>query len=186
MAHLTKSDIVDIVRAFTEDLEPMISIAKRYNKTRQGIYRVLKKQGVNTSKGLGNTRIAVSCDYCQKTLIINRARLRNQKRTFCNMNCYYAFIEHNQGLAPYKESRHGQRLARLKVSTVFDLQPGNIIHHIDRNCFNNRWDNLMVFATQGDHLRYHRLGKDYAQPIWRGDMSMPEFKIDHIKDEFID
>lgn len=186
MTHLNESQKVDIIRAFTESLVPAAKLAEQYGITRQSIWKMLKKQGVNTAKGIGNTRFEVSCDYCQKVIVRNRARVRNQTRNFCNHACYYSFIDHNHGTGPYKANRHGQRIAREKISQVFELTKGNVIHHIDRNNYNNRWDNLMVFATNGDHIRYHRLGPGYVQPIWVGDMSMPEIKIGHYTDNYID
>ena len=35
------------------------------------------------------------------------------------------------------------------------LKAGEIVHHIDENIHNNNPENLMVFATASDHLRYH-------------------------------
>ena len=186
MPQLTEKQKVDTIKAFTEDLKPAAEIAREHGVTRQCIWKVLKKAGVNTAKGLGNTRFEVSCDYCQKKLIRNRAKIRNQIRNFCGQNCYYGFIRHNHGVGPYMQNRHGQRIARFKVGQVFALKEGNIIHHKDRNCFNNRWDNLMVFATNGDHLRFHRLGPEYVKPIWIGNMEMETIEIGHYSDKYAD
>lgn len=35
------------------------------------------------------------------------------------------------------------------------LCPGEVVHHIDGNKRNNKPENLMVFASQADHARYH-------------------------------
>ena len=35
------------------------------------------------------------------------------------------------------------------------LRPGETVHHIDHNKMNNSPDNLIVFATSGDHTAYH-------------------------------
>ena len=37
------------------------------------------------------------------------------------------------------------------------LQKGEVVHHIDGNRMNNSMENLMVFATHGDHVRYHKM-----------------------------
>ena len=163
---LSPNQKVDIIRAFTEQLEPMITIADRYNRSRQAIWKVLKKAGVDTSKSAAT--ITVSCTACGKSINRTRARIRNQVNHFCNYVCYYAFLEAGNGMGPYQESRQGQRIARSKIAEVFDLQSYHIVHHEDRNCYNNMWSNLKVFANQGDHIRYHRLGPDYIQPIWDG------------------
>ncbi len=56
----------------------------------------------------------------------------------------------------------------MVVSKAFDLLPGQVVHHEDRNCNNNSLGNLKVFANQGDHIRYHRLGAEYSRPAWEG------------------
>lgn len=35
------------------------------------------------------------------------------------------------------------------------LLPGEVVHHIDFDGWNNSLDNLMVFRTEADHSRYH-------------------------------
>lgn len=162
--HLTGNQIVDIVRAFTVNLEPMGQIAERYKRTRQGIYKVLKAAGVDTKKTGG---IMVSCVACGKEIKAHKSRIRKQKNLFCGHECYYAFLQAGNGRA-YIQNRHSCRHARELVAKVFDLQDGHIVHHEDRNNWNNNISNLRVFANQGDHVRYHRLGVDYVQPIWDG------------------
>lgn len=39
-----------------------------------------------------------------------------------------------------------------------DLKKEEVVHHEDRDRSNNSEDNLFVFATLGDHTRYHRNG----------------------------
>ena len=56
----------------------------------------------------------------------------------------------------------GRRLARTEV-----------VHHIDGNPQNNDPENLMVFATAGDHRQHHR-GKT-VEPVWSG--QLPERSI---------
>ena len=40
------------------------------------------------------------------------------------------------------------------------LLPDEVVHHRDLNKLNNNPDNLMVFATKGDHTRFHMCGCD--------------------------
>lgn len=148
---LTPKDQVNIIRAYTEQLTSMIELAKQYGITRQGIRKVLKRSGVNTSKH----KITVSCSTCGKEIIRNKCQIRKSLNHFCNHDCYYAFLEAGNG-NPYIQNRQGQRIARKKVAELFDLQSGNIVHHDDRNTLNNMLHNLKVFRNQGDHIRYHR------------------------------
>lgn len=156
---ITSNDIVNIVHAYTVELVPMIELAKRYNVTRQAIYKVLRKAGIDTSKRL----TPVSCTVCGNEMLRTRPRIRNQKWHFCDHKCYSAWL--NAG-GRWIEWRQGSRIARSKVSEVFGLQPGHIVHHENKNQYDNRIENLRVFRNQGDHVRYHR-GFD-VDPLWDG------------------
>ena len=41
------------------------------------------------------------------------------------------------------------------------LKSEEVVHHIDENKSNNIPNNLMVFATDADHTRFHRLDKSH-------------------------
>jgi len=165
---LTPKAIVDIINAYKIDLIPITDLAKRYNVTRQAVYKALKLHGVDTSSA-SNGKITVSCTCCGEPIIKHRCNIRKRKYIFCDKECYYAYIEGMQQ-GEYNQNKQGQRIARVIVSQYFDLKPGHIIHHEDRNNKNNHPSNLKVFANQGDHIRYHRWDKDgiVINPIWDG------------------
>lgn len=151
MKIITKTQVDTIINDYTTNLIPMIDIAKQYGVTRQGIHKVLKRAGVDTTKH----RIRVTCYSCGVEVLRHRCQIRNRKRLFCSEDCYHTFlgaITENT----YKPWRQGQRVAREVISGVFDLLPGHVVHHIDNNNWNNGLDNLIVFANQGDHIRFHR------------------------------
>ena len=158
---LTTKQKVDIITEYQEQLTPMIELARTYGISRQGIYKVLKKAGVNTTK----RRLDVSCTTCAKVFPRTKAKIRRQLNNFCSPDCYHAFLAAGNG-SPYIYSRHGQRIGRTIISQYFQLQEGHISHHENRNNLDNRPVNLRVFACQGDHVRYHR-GFD-VDPIWDG------------------
>jgi hypothetical protein len=85
------------------------------------------------------------------------------KKSLKNPN---ADLQAGNGSGPYVRSRQGQRIARKIVAKLFPLEPGHVVHHEDRNAFNNEPFNLKVFQTQGDHTRYHR-GFE-VEPLWDG------------------
>lgn len=151
MIRLQEKDEEDIVRGYN-NLETMISLSKKYGITRQGIYKVLKRHGVDTSK----RKLDVKCDTCQKVFKRHKYRMRKQLHNFCCNECYFAFLESGNGVGKYKESRWGQKIARKKVSKVFSLKRDHVVHHEDRNCHHNELYNLKVFKCQGDHVKYHR------------------------------
>lgn len=157
---LTEVQEGNIIKRYME-LETMIVLAKEYKITRQGIFKLLKRNGIDTSK----RHIEISCDACQKVFLRHKFRVRKQKHNFCCPDCYFAYLEAGNGNV-YKQSLWGQRIARKKVLEMFDLKEGYVVHHEDRNCLNNDLNNLRVFVCQGDHVRYHR-GFD-TKPIWAG------------------
>lgn len=152
----------DIVDAYTKWLEPAASIAQRYHVSRTAIWKLLRKLGVETRRGVA-TQIAVECEVCLKKFKRTRCQARANSlrsgRNFCSRACYFDWLRqgnYDAGGNPYVQSRKGQRRGRMMVSTVFDIPDGAIVHHIDRNTLNCSLDNLMVFANQGDHTKHHR------------------------------
>ena len=46
------------------------------------------------------------------------------------------------------------------------LLPGMVVHHHDSDNRNNARQNLAVFLSQSDHMRYHHTGQ--PDPLWDG------------------
>lgn len=162
MPQLTNRQKVDIIHDYTINLVTMIELAKRYGKSRQAIYKIIKAAQVDTAKEGG---IEVSCSCCQQIFRRHRCLIRKAKHVFCSNECYHAYLEAGNG-RPYIHNRQGQRLARIEASRFIVLREGYVIHHEDRNTLNNDPHNLMVFRCNGDHVRHHR-GFD-VEPVWDG------------------
>ena len=145
----------EIVHAYQNELVPMISLAKRFNITRMAIWKILRSQGISTSK-LVAAHILSLCHYCQKPISVTRCVYRNRLHNFCNQTCYVNWLNRQNSTNPLISSRQGMRIARKTISEIFDLKPTHIVHHEDRNNTNNNPANLRVFACQGDHTKYHR------------------------------
>ena len=50
--------------------------------------------------------------------------------------------------------RHTHRVVAEKMLGRM-LRPGEVVHHIDGDKRNNRPENLMVFASQSEHVAWH-------------------------------
>ena len=128
------------------------------------VWKRLQAAGVSAVEG---ERVQAVCFNCGKLLEVTRTRWRKTRHLHCSEACYYQTIANPE----YNPNRQGQRLARKVVSRVFSLSTQHIVHHVDTDTLNNRLDNLWVFASQADHMSYHRGGS--ALPIWRGDQYIP-------------
>ena len=121
----------------------------------------LHRAGVDSSQG---ERVMVRCSTCGKGFSITRSRWKVSGRKFCSNPCYFATRQGHE----YHENRHGQRIGRATAERLFrQLNPGEVVHHKDSNCKNNDPSNLMVFASQSDHMRHHH-GVNSVAHLWDG------------------
>jgi hypothetical protein len=56
-----------------------------------------------------------------------------------------------------------------KIMLGRPLAPGETVHHIDENKENNDIDNLLVFKTNGDHIRFHNLDPESRELLLLAD-----------------
>jgi len=150
---VTERQVADIIEAYTIKLVPMIAIAKCHGFTRQGIYKILHKAGVDTSNKGG---MIVSCSACGKEIVRPRAQVRKAKHIYCSVACYADFISASNHKFGPSVRRMGNKHGRKVMANFFPLQDGHIVHHIDGNVLNNDINNLMVFRNAADHCRHHR------------------------------
>lgn len=161
---LDSQELADVARLHSELHLSLSEIAGLIGISRMGVQKALKRMGYDTSKATA-CHIDTTCAHCGKSFSVHRCKYKYGDRQFCCQSCYYAWVDsHNAG--PRVVSRQGMRLARQVVSTWYTLQPGNVVHHIDRDNRNNDISNLMGFACNGDHVRHHR-GK-LAVPLFDG------------------
>lgn len=159
---------LEIVKAFEVDLVRIVDLAKMYGISRQGMYKLLKRNGVDTTKSGENAWHEVSCRTCGAIIKRRRATLRNQENHYCNNKCYYRHLGSiSIGVVT---SRAGMYMARSIVSLFYEYKGGEVVHHIDGDETNNKLSNLAIFKCNGDHLLFHR-GYN-TLPIWTGKQYM--------------
>ena len=160
--HLTDEQRKEAITRY-QSLDRMENIAKDFGCTRQAIFKILKKEGIDTSK---EQRIVRTCRVCGKEVLRRRGRARTTKHSYCSDECYRTYL-HTLGEA-YNPSNYHSRMARQIIQQYFDYRPeeGHIVHHINKDCKDNRKKNLEVYSCQGDHLRHHRGFQ--VTPLWSG------------------
>jgi len=103
----------------------------------------------------------VHCSHCGAAVRRNRFSLRRAYQSYCNVTCRTAGQKAFQRLPMpplHDQSSRASVIARKIVRARFPLKPEHVVHHIDKDNTNNRLENLMVFASIGDHNRWHRQG----------------------------
>jgi hypothetical protein len=142
--------------------EPWALLVAAAGVSRIALYKRLRRVGVPL------TRTAAprwyKCSQCGKRYRRQRRAADKAIARLCSMACYVAKM-HSDG-AGYNQWRHGQRIGRRVVAAVYALQPGNVVHHHDRDNRNNAIGNLAVFATNSDHISFHKGGS--GRTIWDG------------------
>jgi len=158
----------EIVKAFEVGLSRVADLAKEYGITRQGLYKLLKRNGVDTTKSGSNVWHEVTCRFCGATIKRRRGLLRRQDKHYCNKDCYYHHLsEISIGV---NINRAGMYKGREVVGLFYEFKGKEVVHHIDGNDSNNKLINLAVFRCNGDHLLFHR---GYTVlPIWTGAQHM--------------
>jgi hypothetical protein len=159
-----KDHACEIIKAYRDDLQPMITIAERYNCTRQAVFKLLKRKGIDTNKA---QRTEQPCHTCGKPVLRRRGKARVTRYFFCDRICYEHYL--NVLGEDYKPSAYHCRIGRQVVKDRFkeyNPEAGHIVHHVNKDNTDSRPINLWVFANQSDHLLFHR-GYDKT-PIWMG------------------
>lgn len=153
------------VELWEQDLYSLRMIGRVLGVSAAGVKKYLNRRGIETDGG----PVLAVCDNpaCGTSFRKPRAYKRGRRRNFCCPGCYYTVL----GSSGYTENRQGQRIARRCVmGSGFMLCPGMVVHHIDGDCGNNDIGNLMVFANQGEHMRWHRMGCNVEEsgivPLW--------------------
>lgn len=173
-----KDHLEEIKDLFLKQLFSLEMIAKQFNVSRQSIKKVLNANGIKTSYDA--TRPQCVCVTCGKEFVKTRALKRNQTgwNDYCSRQCYYKAIE---GFG-FPDNRVSRREARLKMAiqiiASLKLPAGSIIHHIDGNQANNDARNLILFASQSAHLRFHRFCPvEPTEIIFDGRIDSPEHRL---------
>ena len=153
------------------------------------------KCGIKLANKTRDKRIIIKCEHCGKKVLYKRSEFVRTKNHFCGRKCHDAYRKiHMKGKnsPSYKTGKkitkkgyvlilslkHPYRNAggyilehRLVVEKKIEryLTKEEVIHHIDLNKQNNHIDNLMLFKTNSEHIKFHTKMKQFGitNPIKR-------------------
>jgi len=90
MPTIDPTEYEKIKRMYQNGLVPMIKLAEKYHVSRQAIYKLLCRLGVDTKKNGG---IEFTCYQCKKKLKRHKSRIRvRSNHRFCSLDCWFAFV----------------------------------------------------------------------------------------------
>jgi hypothetical protein len=69
--------------------------------------------------------------------------------TFCKHRSRWEVLLRNKSYIPFSRIVMENHLGRL-------LEDSEVVHHIDGDSTNDVFDNLMLFESQSEHIKYHR------------------------------
>ena len=63
----------------------------------------------------------------------------------------------NTGAGMTYAKQYGRHEHRVVAEQILgrELEPGEVVHHVDGNKRNNAPENLMVFPSQAEHMKWH-------------------------------
>jgi len=156
---LTPENIKEIIHSYEKLLIPMAEIGEKYGITRQRVWQILKEAGISK-----NGEIEVSCEMCRKKFKKYRHRIRKNFHNFCSPECYYKWRKIKSD--KWKPWKHGLLATKRIIQNYFVVQNGHVIFWVDGDKRNNSIENLKVFASKEDCLKFHK-GFNIT-PLWDG------------------
>jgi predicted HTH domain antitoxin len=81
---------LEIVSLYTESHKSLSLIGKAYGMSRQAVWKILKKRGVDM-KG-GNQHVTATCRFCGKEYPTTMLRLKKDLGQFCHRNCWHDYL----------------------------------------------------------------------------------------------
>ena len=148
LAWLTKDELEEL---YLRQHLTMQEIGDMYEVTRAAVMKALDRNGVDKSQG---ERFDHNCAYCKEVFSTTRKRFKSVTGHYCSAGCYH---KHRRKAGRYKPSRQGCRIARKVMVEHLgrELNPEEVVHHEDGDNNNNDLDNVILFISQSEHLRYH-------------------------------
>lgn len=140
-----------IEKLYYEKLKTMEEIGKCLGITKQAVSIHIRKDKHQNFKR-PSKKVPFDCPICGKRKYFYKHQLITRKLT-CSFKCrskLYNFTKIRQNLDK-KITVNSTRIARKTMNAM----SGQVVHHIDGNPLNNNKENLMLFNSHSEHMKYH-------------------------------
>lgn len=142
-------------------MERVDAIASDAGVTRQTIHNILKANGALTYK---RKSIKLECAFCGETFTKPYAYVKDVN--YCSQQCFHAhrsiagmYSERGSKLTALVDRTKIRKLSRQARKVVeesgIELNHGQVVHHINGDKSDNRVENLRVFDSHNEHMRFH-------------------------------
>lgn len=154
---LTSKEIVSLYNGMTR----VNDIAELAGISRQGVFNILKDAGVTTYK---RKSVEVVCQFCKERF--TKYHTNVSESNYCSSQCFHAshsvagmYSNRGSGFTPLSDKAAHRKLSGIARKTVMEsgiiLEPGQVVHHINGDRNDNRIENLRVFNSHSEHMRFH-------------------------------
>jgi hypothetical protein len=150
-----------------------ISCLKQRKQEVMKKYKTNNKERIKEIKKKFNETHKKRCKYCGRKIWLDSKRCRHcakydrkKKKVKKDKSGYIQIYNPKHPYADHKGYVREHRLVvEKKIGRI--LNPKEAIHHIDCNKQNNKIENLMLFPTQKDHMKFHTkiVQFGYTNPI---------------------
>lgn len=122
--------------------------------------------------------VQLKCDGCGKIIYQYPSQVARSEEHFCSRACHMAKLNADMNptrMTPEVRSKlslsrlgsgdrktyqklNGRHIHRQVAEMILGrpLKEGEVVHHINRDKRDNRPENLMIFASQAEHAKWHK------------------------------
>lgn len=154
---LTSEEIAALYTGMTR----VNDIAELAGISRQGVFNILKDFGVTTYK---RKSVEVVCQFCKERF--TKYHTNVSEINYCSSQCFHAshsiagmYSKRGSSFESLSEGSIHRKLSKIARKTVTEsgiiLEPGQVVHHINGDRNDNRIENLQVFNSHSEHMKFH-------------------------------
>lgn len=145
----------EVLKLYNDDVDMRI-ISELSGISRQAIWNKIKKYQDSNRRLI----LTLICPNCKREFKRKQCyATKDKKHNYCSVKCSNSMRTIYKGEDKddntVNRRNYGRIARKVYEANVRKLNKGEVIHHIDGNITNNDLDNLMVFPSNAEHIKYH-------------------------------